>query len=173
MTPALKNKSIILLAGPTCSGKSTAGPLLAPLLTMDYVDVDEMIEAQAGMSLMEIFWKDGEEGFRRLEKASFNEVMNFRNIVISVGGGCLLDPDHLRLALQKSFIVTLTADPQTLWNRCSYDGGRPLARDRVSFMKLLEDRRAHYESLPNRIDTTRLPPQAVAGEIVRRYRGRS
>ena len=138
---------------------------------MDFVEVDYMIEAQAGMTIREIFWKDGEQEFRRLESISFNEVMKFVNTVVSIGGGCLLNPAHLELARERAFIVTLTADLQTLWNRCSYQGGRPLAPDRESFIKLMEQRRDHYDSLPNQIDTTRLPPQAIAGEIVRLYKG--
>lgn len=168
MTSSTRNKfEIILLAGPTCSGKSTVGALAAPLLTMDFVEVDHMVEAQAGMTVQEIFWKGGEKEFRRLETISFNEVMNFRNILVTVGGGCLLDPENFRKARENCLIITLTADTQTLWNRCSYQGGRPLAPDRKSFMKLMEERKEHYASLPNRIDTTRVTPQAVAGEVVR------
>ena len=163
---------IILLAGPPCSGKTAVGSLAAPLLTIDFVEVDHMVEAQATMTIQEIFWKGGEEEFRRLESVSFNEVMNFRNILVTVGGGCLLDPEHLKLAKERCLIITLTADLQTLWNRCSFQGGRPLAPDRASFMKLMEERKEHYASLPNQIDTTRIPPQAVAGEVVRLVKSR-
>ena len=58
---------MVCLAGPPGSGKSSAGPILAERLGVAFRDLDELIEAEAGRSIPEIFEAEGEAAFRRLD----------------------------------------------------------------------------------------------------------
>ena len=58
----------LYLVGMMGSGKSTVGPLLAKALGYRFLDADAVISQAAGCSIPEIFERDGEEGFRRLER---------------------------------------------------------------------------------------------------------
>ena len=59
----------LYLVGMMGCGKSTVGPLLAKALGYRFLDADAVISQAAGCSIPEIFARDGEEGFRRLERA--------------------------------------------------------------------------------------------------------
>ena len=48
-------------------GKSSVGRKLSQLLCCPFMDLDEMIEAEAGKSIPEIFAEVGESGFRQME----------------------------------------------------------------------------------------------------------
>ncbi len=55
----------IVLTGFMGSGKTTVGPLVATQLGWRFIDVDDVIEAEAGMTIAEIFARHGEAAFRR------------------------------------------------------------------------------------------------------------
>ena len=65
---------LIFLYGPPGSGKTSVGKILAENLALPFVDLDQRIEDQAGMSIPEIFKKKSEPGFRQLEKTALQEV---------------------------------------------------------------------------------------------------
>ena len=49
-------------------GKSSVGRKLSQLLCCPFMDLDDMIEAEAGKSIPEIFAEIGESGFRQMER---------------------------------------------------------------------------------------------------------
>ncbi len=57
----------IVLTGFMGSGKSTVGPLLAARLGWRFADVDDVIEAEAGVTIAELFARHGEPAFRLRE----------------------------------------------------------------------------------------------------------
>ena len=88
--------------GAPASGKSTLGKALAERLGLGFVDLDERIVAEAGMSIPEIFKTRGEAAFRDIESKALKEVVsglipklqasNFKLstlTVVSLGGGGL------------------------------------------------------------------------------------
>src|SRR4030042_171244 len=52
------------------AGKSTVGSLAARALGLPFVDLDERIASEAGLTVVEIFSVEGEAGFRRREGAA-------------------------------------------------------------------------------------------------------
>ncbi|MGB8258986.1 MAG: shikimate kinase, partial [Terracidiphilus sp.] len=58
----------IVLTGFMGSGKSTVGPLVAARLGWRFVDADDVIAAEAGATIAEIFEREGEAAFRRRER---------------------------------------------------------------------------------------------------------
>ena len=83
----------IFLIGYMGAGKTTLGRSLAEVLGMEFIDLDHFIEARQRKTVKDIFAEVGEEGFRRIERASLEEVAQFENVVISLGGGtpCFFD----------------------------------------------------------------------------------
>ena len=59
---------LIVLVGPMGVGKSTVGELLADRLGVTYRDTDADVVATAGKPISEIFYDEGEEHFRELER---------------------------------------------------------------------------------------------------------
>jgi shikimate kinase len=58
---------ILSITGFMGCGKSSVGRRLSELLCCPFMDLDEMIEAEAGKSIPEIFAEVGESGFRQME----------------------------------------------------------------------------------------------------------
>ena len=59
-------------------GKSSVGRKLSQLLCCPFMDLDEMIEAEAGKSIPEIFAEIGESGFRQMEHRVLSSVLSVK-----------------------------------------------------------------------------------------------
>ena len=104
----------LTLAGMPGSGKSTVGRILAGLYNMRFVDLDEHIEALAGMSIPEIFAAEGEVGFRTREHQALSDLMDHEPAVLATGGGTLLHYGDRRELELLGTVVCLTASVATL-----------------------------------------------------------
>ena len=113
----------ILLIGMSGSGKSTVGAALAEKLGRKLVDADALIVEKAGCTIPEIFEKDGEEGFRRIEHEVLCEISKESGLVIATGGGVVTRPENMDPMRQNSLIVWLLRD----LNKLPRDG-RPLSQ---------------------------------------------
>ena len=113
----------ILLIGMPGSGKSTVGAALAEKLGRKLVDADALIVEKAGCTIPEIFEKDGEEGFRRIEHEVLCEISKESGLVIATGGGVVTRPENMDPMRQNSLIVWLLRD----LNKLPRDG-RPLSQ---------------------------------------------
>ena len=113
----------IVLIGMPGSGKSTTGKLLAEHLGKRFVDADDAIITRAGMSIPEIFSRDGEAGFRALETEILAELGKQAGLVIATGGGCVTQERNYDLLHQNGRIIWLRRDIETLPT-----DGRPLSQ---------------------------------------------
>ncbi|MCC6726394.1 MAG: shikimate kinase, partial [Saprospiraceae bacterium] len=68
-------------------GKSFLGKALAERLGLPFVDLDEIIEEQEGMSISSIFSSKGEAYFRVVEASCLRNLASKDNLVIATGGG--------------------------------------------------------------------------------------
>ena len=107
-------------------GKTAVGRKLAERLGWRFVDLDRAIEAAEGMKVREIFRRRGEARFRELEKRKLGEILREESQVVATGGGAVLDPENLSLLREKSFLVCLTAKPETILKRAGGGKQRPL-----------------------------------------------
>ncbi len=88
----------ILLVGMMGAGKTTTGQLLAQRLGWGYRDSDADVEAATGLTVPELFARDGEAAFRRAEAAVLAEACADPSpSVVSVAGGAVLSEDNRRL----------------------------------------------------------------------------
>jgi 3-dehydroquinate synthase len=148
--------SHIFLYGPPGTGKSTIGKILARKLHIAFIDLDRVIETNAGMSITEIMEQQGELAFRDLETAALEETVshaeistNSRDKVVALGGGALLRDENRALVEENGRIILLMAELPTLLERLqNASETRPLlAGDLKSKLaSLLERRKEHYNS---------------------------
>ncbi len=121
VTPSPRH-AIIFLIGYRGTGKTTVARLLAERLGWSWVDADDELEARFGRSIRQIFEEEGETGFRDKEAAVLEDVCRGRHCVIATGGGVILRPENRDLLRKNGFVVWLTADAQTIWQRLQQDG---------------------------------------------------
>ena len=97
----------IVIIGMPGSGKTTIGTMLARQLGREFVDADQVLEAQAGMPIPEIFRREGETGFRTRESAVLAGLGRQSGLVIATGGGCVTRAENYPLLHQNGVIVCL------------------------------------------------------------------
>ncbi len=76
------------------SGKTTIGSQLARILGYEFVDMDQMIEDTAGMSVPEYFPNLGEEVFRKWEHKILLELCKGEKLVVAQWRRCTLPWNH-------------------------------------------------------------------------------
>lgn len=153
----------IILAGFMATGKTTVGQILAERLQREFIDMDELIVQRTGCAIADLFAKYGERFFRTIEKGICHELSIRRSMVISTGGGALMDADSRAVMLAHGFVVCLLADPAVIEQRLRLSSDRPLA---PTWRELLAARMPVYQSFPLQMDTTHKNPDQIAEEIL-------
>jgi shikimate dehydrogenase len=118
----------IALIGFMAAGKTQVGIQLVKRLKWDFVDLDELIEQEAGQSIPSIFQQKGEAFFRQLESAMLEKAICQDKVVLACGGGIILKPDNCQLLRKQALNVWLFAGPETAVRRNSI-GQRPLLEE--------------------------------------------
>mgnify|MGYP001823587701 FL=1 len=136
----------IILVGPMGVGKTTIGSHLARKLKYDFVDSDTEIEKRTGASISLIFDIEGEEGFRKREAQMISELTERRHIVLSTGGGSVLDETSRQNIRSRGFVVYLKASVDILYQRLKKSRNRPLMETEDK-LKVIEDLLAEREPL--------------------------
>jgi 3-dehydroquinate synthetase/gluconate kinase len=130
------------------AGKSTLGPQLAQQVGRFFIDLDEVIETCAKMSVDEIFRQEGEEGFRaREEDAAALLVVNTSDrMVVGLGGGAVTSEQTRATLREHATTIWLDVDVDTAWARVR-ETERPLAQDEAAFRRLYDARQPLYANL--------------------------
>lgn len=163
----------LVLAGPMGSGKSTVGRVLAQWLGRQFVDTDGLIAQATGRSVPEVFAEQGEEAFRDLEAQAIEAVCERSGLVVSVGGGAVVDPRNAERLRASCHVVVLDATPEALAKRVGpglRSGRRPLldgvedVAGRLAEIQR-ERERAYADVSHARFDTTDRSIEEVAAMI--------
>ena len=161
----------VALVGFMGAGKSTVGRELAQQLGWQFLDLDELIEEREHCKIDDIFRRDGETGFRRLECAAVRTATQSAAsgpLVLALGGGAFIDP-AVRSCLEEAQIpaIFLDAPVAELFRRSEQPGvNRPLRRDEEQFRQLYERRRPEYLKAAICIETQGKLIASVAQEII-------
>ena len=160
----------ILLVGMMGAGKTTTGHLLAERLGWHYRDSDADVEAATGLTVPELFARDGEAAFRRAEATVLAEACADPSpSIVSVAGGAVLSEDNRRLIASSGIVVWLRARPETLAARVGDGVGRPLLGDdpAEAVVRLDAVRAPLYAELADVVlDVDALDPVTVADRII-------
>ncbi|MDP3742989.1 MAG: shikimate kinase [Methylotenera sp.] len=139
------------------AGKTTIGRLLAKQLGRDFYDSDVEIERKTGVKIPLIFELEGEDGFRKRETATIEELTQLENIVMATGGGAVLLPENRVLLKKNSKIIYLRGKVNDLYQRTRHDKTRPLLQGgnlRQKIERLYIQRDPIYTSLADYIVDT-------------------
>ena len=165
----------LVLIGFMGTGKTSLGKLLANRLGRGFVDLDQKIERDAGMTIPKIFELHGEKYFRELEKKAVREVSERKNLVIATGGGTVKDAENVRLLKNSGVIICLTTEPEEIFRRTERRGERPVldggGEERLeTIKKLLAEREIFYSQADYTIDTTDWSPLQIMNDICDHFR---
>ena len=111
------------------SGKSTIGPIAANALGWNFIDLDEVIERKLGEKISVIFAEKGETEFRKIERETLKEISVNKNLIISLGGGTIVDQKNLNFMKAKGKIIFLEASPESYYKRLRFKNDRPVLKN--------------------------------------------
>jgi len=98
-------------------GKTTWSRKLAAKLGYEFIDLDHVLEAKAGMSIAEYFSSFGEDSFRKLESEVLKQTEYPENVVVSTGGGLPCFFDHMQWMNTHGQTLYIKLSPKTLADR--------------------------------------------------------
>jgi shikimate kinase len=159
----------IVLTGFMGSGKSTVGPLLAARLGWQFLDSDNVIEAEAGCTIAELFSRHGEPTFRDLEHSTIARLASADRLVLALGGGAI-ERDATRsllLTTPGTLLVHLEVQLATTLARCAgTEGTRPVLADHARLAARYESRLPLYRTAHVSIPSDAITPAQVVDAIL-------
>jgi shikimate kinase/3-dehydroquinate synthase len=149
----------LVLVGLPGSGKTAIGHRLARRHRAVFHDLDEAIEAAAGMSIADIFAAEGERGFRARERAAVAalgapDARSGLTRVIATGGGAPIDPRNRWFLYRGRVAAWLDGSPEALAGRLRHSPNpRPLlqGRDSVATIRRLAVSRSRFYAAAHRV----------------------
>jgi len=167
-------KDSIALIGFMATGKTNVGQKLAEALNKDYkfIETDQIIIEDAGKSIPEIFEEDGEIRFREYEIQACKKASQLHHMIISCGGGVVLNKINVDYLKRNCHIVLLTATAEEIYNRAMKDGQetRPVIDKedpKAEIKSVLDFREPFYDAAAEIIvDTTNKSFKEIITEII-------
>ena len=145
----IKKKNVCIM-GLMGSGKSIIGKDLSKYSKLKFYDTDKEIELKTKKNINEIFEKDGESYFRKIEEKICLELLAENNCIISLGGGSIINKKIRKAINQNSYSIYLQVKINNLENRLKSSKKRPLLNIKSNKKEILEnlynERRKFYEN---------------------------
>jgi shikimate kinase len=167
----------IVLVGMMGSGKTAVGRRVAERLGRPFLDIDRVVEEEAGCSVAEVFAAEGEAGFRRREAEVVSRVLASEvPAVIAFGGGAVLDPANRVAAREACLVIWLQAPAGELARRVTASSSRPPVRPllagsdspETALAGIAHEREESYRAAAHVvIDTAGRSPGQVASAVLR------
>ncbi len=162
----------LTLTGMMGVGKSTIGKNLAKKLKYNFIDVDNLIEINEGMSINLIFKNKSESYFRKIESEITTSVLKKTNTVISLGGGAFLNNSIRRIIKKSSISFWLDVPIDLLINRLKRSKKRPLLNNKnisESVKKIYFERKKIYNEADFKIKCKPFKTEEVVDKILKLY----
>ncbi|MDD4051103.1 MAG: shikimate kinase, partial [candidate division Zixibacteria bacterium] len=115
----------VFLCGFSGGGKSETGRILAVRLGLEFIDIDEAVEAELGMSIPDAFDTVGETEFRTVEREAIGTAGRAGIRVIALGGGAVAERGTLEYIKRRGLVVYLRVSPETAFMRLQDSYRRP------------------------------------------------
>lgn len=171
----------LILIGFRGAGKSVVGKRVAERLGMNFLDLDEVIEKEFGGSILEIFEKEGEEGFRERECRALEACRGVKKSVIAVGGGAVLREANREFLKKLGMLVYLNVSPGEAFKRIKTSERKGSRRPSLTGLSmdvetevLISKREPIYRSIADfEIDTHQRSVEGVAGAVIECLKGLS
>ena len=144
----IKKKNVCIM-GLMGSGKSIIGKDLSKYSNLKFYDTDKEIELKTKKSINEIFEKNGESYFRKIEEKICLELLTKNNCIISLGGGSIINKKIRNAINQNSYSIYLKVKIDNLEKRLKSSKKRPLlnknSNNKETLKNLYNERRKFYE----------------------------
>ena len=167
----MKSKKNIVLIGMMGSGKSSIGKILSKKLNIGFIDIDQKIEEVESLSISDIFKKNGENYFRKIEEKISLEYLKSESNVISLGGGGFINSSIRKLCKKKCLSFWLNWKNETIINRIYKSKKRPmvknLTKDKIN--NLIKERSKIYELSNYKINCDKLDKVQIINMILDIY----
>lgn len=147
------------------------GPLVAQRLGWKFVDVDDVIETEAGTSIASLFATEGEVSFRDREHATIARLTADHEMVMALGGGAIerSETRNLILTASDTLLVHLQVELATTLARCQgTEHTRPVLADQANLQERYQRRLPLYRSAHASVAVDALTPEQVADAILRK-----
>jgi shikimate kinase len=159
---------LAVIVGAPGAGKSTIGAEVAELLGVPFLDADAIIEERAGKPIPEIFFDEGEDTFRAMEREAIADALASFDGVLALGGGAIMN-EETRELLKEPTVVFLSVELTDAVKRVGLGAGRPMLsiNPRATLKHLLDQRRPLYASVATHtVATDGRTPEEISAEVV-------
>ena len=153
-------------------GKTTVGKALSEHLSMEFLDVDTIIEKKLNLTVQKIFEKKGEAFFREVEEEVTLQTLKDKNKIISLGGGAFMNPKIRDCVISNTKSYWLYLDLNLLEKRLINSRKRPLLINkniRLDLEKIYNERKGTYSLANYKIDCNNLSTDLITKKIITLY----
>ena len=167
----MKSKENLVFLGMMGSGKTSIGSIISKKLNIDFIDIDEEIEKNLGMTISKIFEIKGERYFRKIEETITLKILKKSKMVISLGGGAFLNNKIKKEILDNHISFWLNWDTKSLINRIKDSKKRPVAFNATTneLANLIKKRSIVYSKAMYKINCENLSKNEVVNNILKIY----
>ena len=165
-------KKNLTLTGMMGVGKSTIGKAVSKHLSMDFIDIDKIIEKKLNLPIQKIFEQKGELFFRKMEEKVTLKEIKKSNKVISLGGGAFVNIKIRNYAIANTKCFWLNLNIEQLAKRLSSSKKRPLLIDKnikSTLEKIYNERKNTYSLANYKIDCSKLNSNLIVKKIIELY----
>ena len=167
----MKSKKNLVFLGMMGSGKSSIGSLIAKKLLLNFIDIDNVIEKELGLSIKKIFETKGENYFRKFEEKTTLKKLKSSSTVISLGGGAFSNKEIRKEVIKNHISFWLNWSDDILLNRIKNSKKRPLAfnSSENEIIDLIKKRSNIYSKALYKIECDNLTKNEIVKEILKIY----
>ena len=167
----MKSKKNLVFLGMMGSGKSSIGLLIAKKLQLNFIDIDNVIENELGLSIKKIFETKGENYFRKFEEKTTLKKLKSSSTVISLGGGAFSNKEIRKEVIKNHISFWLNWSDDILLNRIKNSKKRPLAfnSSENEIIDLIKKRSNIYSKALYKIECDNLTKNEIVKEILKIY----
>ena len=167
----MKSKKNLVFLGMMGSGKSSIGSLIAKKLLLNFIDIDNVIENELGLSIKKIFETKGENYFRKFEEKTTLKKLKSSSTVISLGGGAFSNKEIRNEVIKNHISFWLNWSDDILLNRIKNSKKRPLAfnSSENEIIDLIKKRSNIYSKALYKIECDNLTKNEIVKEILKIY----
>ena len=167
----MKTKENLIFLGMMGSGKSSIGSLVAKKLQLNFIDIDNEIETELGLSIKKIFETKGENYFRKFEEKITLKKLKSKPVVISLGGGAFTNRNIRKEIIKNHLSFWLNWSDKILVNRIKNSKKRPLVSNASEneIIDLIKKRSNIYSKALYKIECDSLTKKEIVKKILNIY----